>query len=41
MICPKCGRESKPWPLKRPNTCSPKNWAYCLDHKGQQKEATK
>lgn len=30
--CAKCGRprSPEPWPLKRPNLCSPKHWARCI-----------
>jgi len=30
MICPKCKRENKPWPIKRGNNCGPKNWEHCI-----------
>lgn len=29
-VCPKCGRENYPWPIERPNPCSPKDWAHCI-----------
>ena len=28
-VCPRCGRELRPWPLERGDKCSPKRWAYC------------
>lgn len=30
IICPRCGRENHPWPLKRADVCSPKDWAHCI-----------
>jgi hypothetical protein len=30
MTCEKCKRECRPWPLRRPNRCSPKDWAMCI-----------
>lgn len=30
--CPKCGRELRPWPLKR--GCAPKDWAHCIRNEG-------
>ena len=30
MTCPRCKREAVGWPLKRPDICSPKGWAYCI-----------
>lgn len=28
--CPRCGRVNDPWPLKRADVCSPKDWAVCI-----------
>jgi hypothetical protein len=28
--CPRCNRPLGTWPLQRPNTCSPKDWVYCI-----------
>jgi hypothetical protein len=30
ICCPRCHREVDPWPLKRADICSPKDWAYCI-----------
>lgn len=30
VICPRCKRETKGWPLNRPDACSPKDWAFCI-----------
>lgn len=30
VICRKCGRKQDPWPLNRPNLCSPSDWAVCI-----------
>lgn len=28
--CDRCKRELRPWPLKRGDRCSPKDWAVCI-----------
>jgi hypothetical protein len=28
--CPRCKRPAYGWPVKRPDTCSPKHWAHCI-----------
>jgi hypothetical protein len=30
VICPRCGREAKGWPLKRGDRCSPSDWVSCI-----------
>lgn len=30
IICDRCGRETRDWPIKRPDVCSPKDWQYCI-----------
>lgn len=30
MTCERCGREMRPWPLKRGDRCSPKDWVACI-----------
>jgi hypothetical protein len=29
-VCPHCKRITHGWPLKRPDKCAPKDWAYCI-----------
>lgn len=28
--CSRCGRPRRRWPLRRPNTCSPPTWVWCI-----------
>lgn len=30
LVCERCGRVLRPWPLKRADLCSPKEWVYCI-----------
>ena len=30
VTCDRCKREMRPWPLRRADVCSPKDWAYCI-----------
>jgi hypothetical protein len=30
MKCYRCKREMKPWPLKRADVCSSKDWVSCI-----------
>jgi hypothetical protein len=30
LICPRCRREVRPWPIKRYDVCAPKDWIYCI-----------
>jgi len=28
--CRRCGRESRSWPIRRPDVCSPPHWQVCI-----------
>jgi len=30
IVCPRCKRIAKGWPLHRPDVCSPKEWMNCI-----------
>lgn len=30
MICPRCKREAKGWPVYRADVCSPSDWVSCI-----------
>ena len=30
LLCPRCQRVVTGWPVRRPDSCSPKHWAYCI-----------
>ncbi|WP_030248196.1 hypothetical protein [Streptomyces sp. NRRL S-455] len=29
-VCPRCGREAKPWPVERAGKCAPARWVHCI-----------
>lgn len=30
IICPRCKRAVRPWPLRRADVCSPPGWSLCI-----------